>query len=107
RVEEIDRIANGSTFNGTQLLNVNGGGSLNIQVGAGTTANDSIAVKTLDATSATLFGAAVITVEDTAAGDGSAAANAKLTITAVDAAIEKIDTARSEIGAKQNRFEST
>ena len=107
RVEEIDRIANGSTFNGTQLLNVNGGGSLNIQVGAGTTANDSIAVATLDATSGTLFGAAVITVEDTAAGDGSAAANAKLTITAVDAAIEKIDTARSEIGAKQNRFEST
>ena len=98
RIEEIDRIANSSTFNGTQLLNVTGGGALNIQVGAGTTANDSISVKTLDTTTATL-GVDALQVDDTT--------NSKAAVDAVDAAIETIDTARSEIGAKQNRFEST
>jgi len=98
RIEEIDRIANSSTFNGTQLLNVTGGGALNIQVGAGTTANDSISVKTLDTTAATL-GVDALQVDD--------ATNSKAAVDAVDAAIETIDTARSEIGAKQNRFEST
>ena len=98
RVKEIDRIANSSTFNGTQLLNVAGGGTLNIQVGAGTTANDSIEVSTLDVTAATLAVDAL---------DTSDATTSKDAIDAIDAAMKTVDTARSEIGAKQNRFEST
>jgi flagellin len=100
RIEEIDRIAGGSTFNGINLLNVTGGGTLDIQVGAGTSANDSISVKTLDVTGATLG------LETTSASVADAT-DAKALIDTVDAAIETVDTSRSEIGAKQNRFEST
>jgi flagellin len=102
RVEEIDRIAGSSTFNGTQLLNVTGAGTLTIQVGAGTSTNDSITVKTLNMT--TTAAGLNLVAANVAVGT---AAEAKTTITAVDAAIKKVDTARSEIGAKQNRFEST
>jgi len=98
RVEEIDRIANSSTFNGTQLLNVTGGVKLNIQVGAGTTDDDSIEISTLDVTATTLAVNALSTTDAT---------TSKAAIDAVDAAMKTVDTARSEIGAKQNRFEST
>src|SRR5690606_39070159 len=82
RVEEIGRIANGSTFNGTQLLNV--AGTLSIQVGAGTTANDSIEISTLDVTATTLGVNAL---------DTSDATTSKAAIDAVDAAMETVDTA--------------
>src|SRR5690606_979078 len=48
RLEEIDRIAGGAEFNGTALLSASG--SLSIQVGANTTANDVIKINTFDAT---------------------------------------------------------
>ncbi|MDX1705752.1 flagellin [Pseudidiomarina sp.] len=95
RVAEIDRIAGSNNFNGTSLLNA--AASLQIQVGAGTTANDSIAVATVDATSATL-GVNALAVDT--------AANAQLAIDSVDAAITTIDTARSTLGATLNRFDS-
>src|SRR3954469_18343198 len=55
--KELNRITNGTNFNGIDLLK---GGSLNFQVGAGSTANDTIAVNLADvATSVgTLSGAA-------------------------------------------------
>lgn len=95
RVEEIDRIANSTTFNGTNLLNA--AATLNIQVGANTTADDTITVDTVDATSGTL-GVGGLAVTDNAA--------AKASIDSVDAAIEIVDTARSTLGAKLNRFDS-
>src|SRR5690554_2781735 len=96
RVAEIDRIAGGASFNGTSLLN--GAATLTIQVGANTTANDSIDVATVDATSATLLA--------TAPADVSTAANAQSMIDEVDAAMATIDTARSTLGATLNRFDS-
>ncbi|PHR66702.1 MAG: flagellin FliC [Idiomarina sp.] len=96
RVAEIDRIAGGASFNGTNLLN--GAATLKIQVGANTTVNDSIDVATVDATSATLLA--------TAPADVSTAANAQLMIDEVDTAMATIDTARSTLGATLNRFDS-
>lgn len=101
--KELYRITNGTNFNGIDLLK---GGSLNFQVGAGSTANDTIQVNLADvAGSVTTLASA----DGTAAGTGfdvtdNAAANT--TITAIDGAITAISTARSELGASQNRFES-
>jgi len=95
RVAEIDRIAGGASFNGTNLLN--GAATLNIQVGANTTANDSITVDTVDATSTTL-GVNALAVTD--------ATTSQAAINAVDAAMATIDTSRSTLGATLNRFDS-
>src|SRR5690606_10083824 len=82
RLQEIDRIANSSTFNGIQLLNVNGGGTLAIQVGAGTTGNDSISVKTLDVRAETLGDATtdLADISVVAGGGNTAAENAQAAI---------------------------
>ena len=99
RVEEIDRIAGSTTFNGTKLLDGTGAASLTIQVGGNTTANDKIAVDTVDVTSAASgLNIAALAVTDTT--------TANATIDSVDAALKTIDTARSTLGATLNRFDS-
>jgi len=97
RVAEIDRIAASAEFNNTKLLDGTVT-SLTIQVGANATTNDTITISTTDARAATL-GVDALTVTDNAA--------AQATITAVDSALKDVDSARSGLGAIQNRFEST
>ncbi|WP_054180713.1 flagellin [Trabulsiella odontotermitis] len=102
RVEEIDRIAGSANFNGKSLLNADDT-SLKIQVGAGTSDNDTITIDStalINATSGSL-GAGL----STAITDDITTAQAVIDL--ADAAIEKVDTARSNMGAIQNRFEST
>ncbi|HDT6030369.1 TPA: flagellin FliC [Enterobacter cloacae subsp. cloacae] len=102
RLFEIDRIANSANFNGKKLLDGKVT-SLSIQVGAGTTDDDTITIDNkvlIDAKSETIGGADIkteITDNDTA----------QKVIDAVDASIKAVDTARSNMGAIQNRFEST
>lgn len=103
RLSEIDRIANSANFNGKKLLDgsVN---SLSIQVGAGTTGDDTITIDNkvlINAKAASTSGGTDIS---TAITDN---ATAKKVIDAVDASIKAVDTARSNMGAIQNRFEST
>lgn len=103
RLSEIDRIANSANFNGKKLLD-GSVTSLSIQVGAGTTGDDTITIDDkvlIDAKSATISGGTDIS---TAITDN---ATAKKVIDAVDASIKAVDTARSNMGAIQNRFEST
>ncbi|MCH4562965.1 flagellin FliC [Halomonas sp. EGI 63088] len=96
RVAEIDRVAGATTFNGTDLLNA--AATLNIQVGANTTAGvDDISVETVDATAATLAVAAL---------DVSTFTNAQAAIDSVDAALQTIDDERATLGATLNRFDS-
>jgi flagellin len=101
--KELYRITNGTNFNGIDLLK---GGSLNFQVGAGSTSNDTISVKLADV--ATAVGA-LASADGTAAGTGFAVtdnATANTTIGALDTAITAISSQRAELGASQNRFES-
>ncbi|GAA0226184.1 flagellin FliC [Castellaniella daejeonensis] len=120
RLSEIDRVANGAKFNETKLLSASG--TLSIQVGANTTANDVINIKTFNATvtsgglldGVTTTGSAAsgagfnassaITVTGTGSG---AVENAQKTINTVDKMLENVDKARSELGVIQNRLEST
>ena len=102
RLSEIDRIAGGANFNGKSLLNGAVSTSLSIQVGAGTSANDTISIDStalINATSGTLSSTLSTTISNNS--------TAQTVISAADAAIAKIDGARSNMGAIQNRFEST
>jgi len=102
--KELDRITNGTNFNGIDLLK---GDSLTFHVGAGATDNDSIAVTLADV--ATDIGTLIATDSSTAGAgfDVTDNATAKTTIDAIDDAITAISTARADLGANQNRFEST
>ncbi|MBS3667318.1 flagellin [Vreelandella boliviensis] len=123
RLAEIDRVAGSNNFNGTNLLNVSGGGTLNIQVGSNTEAEDVISVTTLNATveGLALDSAAggVITAASGGAASqfqlqgtsgGGAATNAhgdfQALVDAVDTATETLDTNRATLGATLNRFDS-
>lgn len=97
---ELTRIGNSTNFNGIDLLNA--ATTLTFQVGAGgTAANDQIGVTTFDVLA---VGTAVTGL---AAAGFSSAANALTTIDAIDAQITAVSTARADLGAQQNRFEST
>jgi flagellin len=102
RLAEIDRIAGSANFNGKSLLDGSVSTALKIQVGAGTSTNDTISIDStalINATSGTLDGALSTSIADNS--------TAQSVVSAADAAIAKIDTARSNMGAIQNRFEST
>ncbi|NCN40780.1 flagellin FliC [bacterium] len=99
-VSEIDRIADGTEFNGTQLLS--GTGSiLDFQVG---TRNDpnidrlSFDASKADANSAAL-GVNLTTVADKASAQNS--------LSALDTAIVSVSAMRADFGAIQNRLQST
>ncbi|AIR62807.1 flagellin FliC [Klebsiella sp. Ap-873] len=102
RLSEIDRISGGAAFNGKNLLDGSVSTGLNIQVGANTTANDTIVIGSdslINASSASLSAGLSTSIVDHS--------TAQAVVSAADAAIAKIDTARSNMGAIQNRFEST
>lgn len=100
RALEITRIADQTTFNGTNLLNASAPASVDIQVGANAT--EVIAVTFGDMSAATLgVDSGSISI------DGADSTNANAAITAIDTALETVNTQRSTFGAAQNRFEST
>ncbi|MDJ0624007.1 MAG: flagellin domain-containing protein [Desulfocapsaceae bacterium] len=102
-ISEIDRIAETTSFNGKVLLSGGFSGAGNeavFQVGAN--AGQTISVNIAAADTATLGSGTNIS----ATGVSSRAA-AGSAISLVDAAIGQIDTIRGDLGAVQNRFEST
>lgn len=100
--DEIQRIAETTEFNGVKLLDVTGGASIKLQVGAGSTAGNQITVTVADLNTTTAgldISASSITGADNT--------NALLAIGKLDAAIETISTNRASLGAKQNRLTTT
>lgn len=99
-VSEIDRIADGTEFNGTQLLS--GTGSiLDFQVG---TRNDpNIDRLSFDASKADANSAA-LGINLTSVADKASAQNS---LAAIDAAIVSVSAMRADFGAIQNRLQST
>ncbi|MCB0419730.1 MAG: flagellin FliC [Bdellovibrionales bacterium] len=99
-VSEIDRIADGTEFNGTQLLS--GTGSiLDFQVG---TRNDpNIDRLSFDSSKADANSAA-LGVNLTSVADKASAQNS---LSALDSAIVSVSAMRADFGAIQNRLQST
>jgi flagellin len=111
---EISRVTGGTTFNGTSLFT--GSTSFSFQVGAGTTANDTVSVSrnqlsggtagtsgALTSTDSTDKVLATITTVSDISASASAATNA---IKDIDVALDKVNSERATYGAAQNRFES-
>ena len=94
-VAEIDRISVAVEFNGVSLLD--GSLDVDIQVGIGTAATDSVNVALTTAMDST--GLSLGT------GVGTAA-NAATAMAEIDAAIDSVVSARSDFGSIQNRMES-
>ncbi|MCL4744238.1 MAG: flagellin FliC [Burkholderiaceae bacterium] len=97
---EIDRTLEGTKFNGKAILGTDAA-SMTFQIGAGTSATDTIDVNTSDMTSDSDLIAVIA-----ASIDGSDATNASEAIDLIDAALDRVNTERATMGAMQNRFES-
>ena len=95
---EVARIVGGTKFNGQALLDGTNA-SFTFQIGAGTTAQDTIAVTSSDL-SGTNTAVAALDIS------GATAAGATAALTALDTAIDTVTTARANYGAVQNRFDS-
>lgn len=100
---EISRISTQTTFNGNKILDAQAG-SLNFQVGANSGETVTITTRALSGT-AISAAIATATVQISGAAASAGAASANNAITAIDAAIEALNTERSTYGAAQARFE--
>jgi flagellin len=105
---ELDRIAKTTSFGSQKLLDVSSAYKGTFQVGANTSTSDQINVDL----SASVFGTASgapTGFDSTGLGLNSLdlVSNAASAIDALDTAIKGISTARSTLGAYQNRFEHT
>jgi flagellin len=92
---EIDRVATQTTFNGVNLLD---GSTATLDIQVGVNAGETITVNLQDASAATLGISAL---------DVTSVTNAQAAITAIDGAIDTLNSARGDLGASQNRMMST
>ncbi|MDX6915391.1 flagellin [Pectobacterium carotovorum] len=114
RIDEINRVAQSASFNGTKLLDGSASAGIIIQVGANTGTTETITIDSAALINATTGGsgsmsdvAAKITSLGAVATGSSANSAAQALITSLDTALSAVDTARSNLGAIQNRFTST
>ncbi|WP_445621620.1 flagellin N-terminal helical domain-containing protein [Kushneria sp. Sum13] len=118
RLEEINRVTESTSFNGTKLFAANSSSSFSIQVGAndGETISISIGRSNGAGTAAANTGWNMYTASTAAAGtvkgtarDVSAQGFDVLSsgaLATLDAKLKSVDNNRSDLGAVQNRFES-
>lgn len=85
---EVTRLSTSTTFNGNAVF---GSTAITFQIGANTT--DTLSV-------------AGVAAGSVAASSVSSASDAQAAITAIDAALDAVNTTRATLGATQNRFES-
>ena len=110
RLSEIDRVASQTQFNGLKVLN--SAGTISIQVGAndGEKIDITIGNKTnwslLAAGSAGVAGGAVAASDRTVSQSGVDVLATNV-LSTIDEALKAVDNQRSDLGAIQNRFEST
>ncbi|HEX7639124.1 MAG TPA: flagellin domain-containing protein [Burkholderiaceae bacterium] len=100
---EILRVLGGTTFNGKHILGADAT-SLTFQIGANTTADDTISVTTVNMTQDTSITAVT---GSTTVIDATADATAIGTvINQIDAAIDNVNDTRATFGATESRFDA-
>jgi len=102
---EITRVLGGTAFNGKHILGADAT-TLNFQVGANTTTDDTVSITTTDmATSDTTM--TTVTNTSSAVIDSTATSGAIATvIDNIDKAIDDVNDTRATFGATQSRFDS-
>ena len=101
---EISRVLGGTTFNGKHILGADAT-TLTFQIGANTTADDTITISTTDMSQDTTVTA--VTNSSTAVIDASATSGAIGTvIDNIDKALDSVNDTRATYGATQSRFDA-
>ncbi|WP_416757858.1 flagellin [Roseateles sp. So40a] len=99
--QEIGRVIGGTTFNGKSILG-DDAGTQTFQIGANTSANDSVDVITNNMTNdATITAVTAGVIDNTSTPD-----TLKTVIDNIDAAITTVSGQRAILGASQNRFDA-
>ena len=102
--QEISRVLAGTTFNGKHILGADAT-ALTFQIGANTTADDTITIATTDMSMDTTITA--VTNTTTALIDASATLGAIGTvIDNIDKALDSVNDTRATYGATQSRFDA-
>ncbi|HMV17512.1 MAG TPA: flagellin [Zoogloea sp.] len=102
--QEIARVVSGTQFNGQNILTFTA--SFTFQVGAGTASTDQISVTTAGSLASATFGTTTAGALSGSSISGSSSSGATAAISAIDAAIDSLNTSRATWGAVQNRFSS-
>ncbi|MDR0202360.1 flagellin domain-containing protein [Delftia acidovorans] len=110
--QEIARIVGSTSFNGRQLLDNNN--PTVFQVGANTGADNQITITAVNLTGASPGGLAITAgtpptlggALGSLLGAGSSAPDARLSMEAIDTALDLVNNTRATFGAAQNRFEA-
>lgn len=100
---EVGRVLAGTTFNGISILGASAGATT-FQIGAGTSANDSITVTTNNMVTDGSISA--VTVSTATINSTATATSIATVIDNLDAALNRINSERALFGATQNRFQS-
>ena len=100
---EISRVLGGTTFNGKHMLGADAT-TLDFQVGANTTADDTVSIKTVNMVTDTTM----TNVTSSSAVIDSSADSSTIggVIDNIDAAINDVNDTRATFGATQSRFDS-
>ncbi|MEI7445969.1 MAG: flagellin, partial [Burkholderiales bacterium] len=100
--QEVDRTLQSTRFNGQAII-AGSAGSLQFQIGANNATTDQLTV----VTSNMATNSSITAVTGTAASiAGTSSTNANSMITALDTAIDAVNSERATYGAIQNRFEA-
>ena len=100
---EVARVLGGTTFNGKHILGSDAA-TLDFQVGANTTADDTISVATSDMTQDTDITA--VTASTAVIDSSATSGDIKTVIDNLDAALNKVNDTRATFGATQSRFDA-
>jgi flagellin len=101
--QEVDRTLQSTRFNGQAIL-AGSAGALQFQIGANNATTDQLSMTTSNmATAAAII---AISTATTAVITGTNATNANAMITALDTALDTVNSERAAYGAVQNRFEA-
>ena len=103
--QEISRIIQTTTFNGTSLFDVNGTSSLTFQVGQDGTASNQVSL-TLSGMTGGLISGFASSLTATGTVNVSSASSASAALVSLETDIDDISKQRATFGALQNRFES-
>ncbi|WP_315169287.1 flagellin [Metaclostridioides mangenotii] len=105
--DEVNRMSKTTEFNGKQLLDGTNT-SLSLQVGASGSTNNQISISLVNTSS--IMASSTVTkaeIEKMKKGDATGTSAARDMMSNIDIALAKVNSARSTIGAQQNRLEST
>jgi len=107
--KEIQRVLGGTTFNGKNILGASAG-TQTFQVGANTTANDTIDIVTTNMTTAptivSIAGTDNAGTSRAAIGSTATGSTIASVIDGIDAALDAVNSERATLGASQSRFDA-